>query len=135
MIAYRYNRSFSARNAQMPDSRNQRTAPTVAWESFRRHARAIFNSGQPRSEDRPKISTRRKGHMKLIFTALIALCTVAATFADEGKFGPAWVEGHNYKVVDGQLVEGTGAVEPRDEFVSIDPHEQRPYYGLNHFGA
>jgi hypothetical protein len=43
--------------------------------------------------------------MKLIFTALIALCTVAATFADEGKFGPAWVEGHNYKVVDGQLVD------------------------------
>jgi hypothetical protein len=33
--------------------------------------------------------------MKLIFTALIALCTVAATFADEGKFGPAWAEGHN----------------------------------------
>jgi hypothetical protein len=43
--------------------------------------------------------------MKLIFTALIALCTVAATFADEGKFGPAWVEGHNYKVVDGRLVD------------------------------
>jgi hypothetical protein len=31
--------------------------------------------------------------MKLIFTSLIALSTVAATFADEGKFGPAWVEG------------------------------------------
>jgi hypothetical protein len=43
--------------------------------------------------------------MKLIFTGLIALCTVAATFADEGKFGPAWVECHNYKVVDGRLVD------------------------------
>src|SRR6516225_3011800 len=43
--------------------------------------------------------------MKLIFTGLITLCTVAAAFADEGKFGPAWVEGHNYKVVDGQLVD------------------------------
>ena len=43
--------------------------------------------------------------MKLLFTALFALCTVAATFADEGKFGPAWVEGHNYKVADGQLVD------------------------------
>src|SRR5262245_31274738 len=43
--------------------------------------------------------------MKLIFTGLIALCTVTAAFADEGKFGPAWVEGHNYKVVDGQLVD------------------------------
>lgn len=53
----------------------------------------------------PKIPTRGQGHMKLIFTALFALCTVAATFADEGKFGPAWVEGHNYKVVDGQLVD------------------------------
>jgi hypothetical protein len=41
--------------------------------------------------------------MKLIFTAVIALCTVAATFADEGKFGPAWVEAHNYKVPHGQL--------------------------------
>jgi len=41
--------------------------------------------------------------MKLIFTGLIALSTVAVTFADEGKFGPAWVEGRNYKVVDGQL--------------------------------
>jgi hypothetical protein len=43
--------------------------------------------------------------MKLIFTGLIALCTVAATLADEGNFGPAWVEGHNYKMVDGQLVD------------------------------
>ena len=43
--------------------------------------------------------------MKLVFTGLIALCTVAATFAEKGKFGPAWVEGHNYKVVDGQLVD------------------------------
>ena len=44
--------------------------------------------------------------MKLVFTGLIGLCPVAATFfADEGKFGPAWVEGHNYKVVDGQLVD------------------------------
>jgi hypothetical protein len=43
--------------------------------------------------------------MKPIFTGLIALCTVAATFAAEGQFGPAWVEGHNYKVVDGQLVD------------------------------
>jgi len=43
--------------------------------------------------------------MKLIFTGLFAICTVAATFADENKFGPAWVEGHNYKVVDGQLLD------------------------------
>jgi hypothetical protein len=43
--------------------------------------------------------------MKLIFTALIALCTVATTFADEGKFSPAWLEGHNYKVVEAQLVD------------------------------
>jgi hypothetical protein len=43
--------------------------------------------------------------MKLLFTGLIALSTVAATFADEGKFGPTWVEGHNYNVVDGQLVD------------------------------
>jgi hypothetical protein len=50
--------------------------------------------------------------MKLIFTGLIALCTVAATFADEGKFGPAWVEGHNYKVVDGQLVDLGSAQKP-----------------------
>jgi hypothetical protein len=51
--------------------------------------------------------------MKLIFTALIALCTVAATFGDEGKFGAAWVEGHNYKVVDGQLIDlGPAATPP-----------------------
>jgi hypothetical protein len=43
--------------------------------------------------------------MKLIFTGLIALCTVTATFANEGMFGPTWIEGHNYKVVDGQLVD------------------------------
>jgi hypothetical protein len=53
MIEYRYNRSVSARNAQMPDSRNQRTAPSAASESFRRHARATFYSGQPSSEDNP----------------------------------------------------------------------------------
>ena len=89
----------------MPDSGNQRIAPSDAQESFRRHSQATFYSGQPMSEDHPKISTTRKGHMKLIFTGLIALSTVAVTFADEGKFGPAWVEGHNYKVVDGQLVD------------------------------
>jgi hypothetical protein len=50
--------------------------------------------------------------MKLLFTALITLCTVASTFADEGKFGPAWVEGHNYKVVDGQLVDLGPAPSP-----------------------
>jgi len=50
--------------------------------------------------------------MKLVFTGLIALCTVAATFAEEGKFGPAWVEGHNYKVVDGQLVDLGSAPTP-----------------------
>jgi hypothetical protein len=57
------------------------------------------------SENRPKNSNSGKGHMKLIFTALIALSTVATTFADEGKFSPAWVEGHNYKVVEAQLVD------------------------------
>jgi hypothetical protein len=56
-------------------------------------------------ENRPKNPNSAKGHMKLILTALIALCTAATTFADEGKFGPAWVEGHNYKVVEGQLVD------------------------------
>jgi len=89
----------------MPDSRNQRTAPSAAWESFRRHTRATFNSGQPRSEATPKISIRGKGHMKLIFTALIALCTVAATFADERQVWPCLGRSHNYKVVDGQLVD------------------------------
>jgi hypothetical protein len=68
----------------MTDSGNRRIAAGVAWKSFRRHARATFYSDQPTSEDRPKIPTGGKGHMKLIFTALIALCTVAATFADEG---------------------------------------------------
>jgi hypothetical protein len=53
MLAYCYNRSVSALNPQMPDSRNQRTAPSAASESFRRHARATFYSGQPRSEDNP----------------------------------------------------------------------------------
>ena len=52
----------------------------------------------PGSEDHHKISIRGKGHMKLILTALIALCCVAATFADESKFGPAWVDGHSYTV-------------------------------------
>jgi hypothetical protein len=41
MLAYRYNRSVSARNPQMPDSGNQRIAAGVAWKSFRRHARAV----------------------------------------------------------------------------------------------
>jgi hypothetical protein len=48
MIAYRHNRFISARNPQMPDSRNQRFAANAAkWESFRRHARATFYSGPP----------------------------------------------------------------------------------------
>jgi hypothetical protein len=47
MFAYRYNRSVSARNLQMPDSGDQRIAPSAAWESFRRHSRATFYSGPP----------------------------------------------------------------------------------------
>src|SRR5260221_134848 len=106
MIAYRYNRSVSARNPRMPDSGHRRIAASAARESLRRHARATFYSGQlPRRRTTPKSSTHGKGHMKLIFTGLFALCTIAAAFADENKFGPAWVEGHNYKVVDGQLVD------------------------------
>jgi hypothetical protein len=87
MIACRYyNRSVSARHPQMPDSDNQPIAAGAAWKSFPRQARATFYSSQPTPEDHPKISTRGTGHMKLIFTGLIALCTVAATFAEEGKF-------------------------------------------------
>ena len=80
-------------------SLNQRFAYRCNGSHFRRHAQATFNFGQPRSED------RGKGCTKLIFTALIALCTVAATCGDEGKFGRARVVGHNYKVVDGRLVD------------------------------
>jgi hypothetical protein len=32
-------------------------------------------------------------------------CTVAATFGDEASLARARVEGHNYKVVDGPLVD------------------------------
>src|SRR5689334_8010256 len=70
-------------------------------------------------EDHLKISTRGKGHMKLILTGLVALCTVAATFADEAKFGPGWVEGHNYKVVDGQLVDLGPAPAPASTSASM----------------
>jgi hypothetical protein len=64
MIAYRYNRSVSARNPQMPDSSgNQRIAAGVAWKSFRRHARATFYSDQPTSEDRPKMEIQKYTNM------------------------------------------------------------------------
>ena len=43
-------------------------------------------------------------HTKTFLTGVIAFSALSASFA-EGNFGPAWVEGHNYKVVDGQLVD------------------------------
>jgi hypothetical protein len=43
-------------------------------------------------------------HTKIFLTGVIAFSTLSASLA-EGNFGPAWVEGHNYKVVDGQLVD------------------------------
>jgi hypothetical protein len=39
--------SANARLLVISESRNQRIAASAAWESFRRHARATFNSGKP----------------------------------------------------------------------------------------
>jgi hypothetical protein len=47
----------SARNAQMPDSRNQRTAPSAASESFRRHARARW-AGANNALDKPLLNKK-----------------------------------------------------------------------------
>ena len=89
MIAYCYNRSVSARDPQMPDSGNQRIAAIAAWEAVRRNQEHfLLRSALGRRTTR-KSQPRGKRHMKAIFTGLIALCTVAATFAEEAKFGLA----------------------------------------------
>jgi hypothetical protein len=46
MIEYRYNRSASARNPQLPDSVNQRIAARAAAEEFPRHPQRIADSHQ-----------------------------------------------------------------------------------------
>jgi hypothetical protein len=56
----------------------------------------LMLAGPPADE----IRNSHRGDQRIAASA--APCTVAATLVDEGKFGPAWVEGHNYKVVDGQ---------------------------------
>jgi hypothetical protein len=90
MLAYSHTNLSPDESRKCPTQAINELRLALHGSHFRRYSRATFNSGQLTPENRPKIPTGGKAQMKLIFTGLIALCTVAATFADEGKFGPAW---------------------------------------------
>jgi hypothetical protein len=76
----------------------EQTRMKDAQQSSLRNARGTFYSGQPKSENHPKISIHGKGHMKLIFTGLIApLAPLSRRSRAKASLAVPGVEVHSYK--------------------------------------